>query len=463
MASVGLYHLSEQATPEPPAIDSQVRDTPTHRHPVLFRVYYASVLAGAAALFAFAPHGPFEPSPWFLAGGLLLLLGSELAPVTMPGGGYVTASTVFSLPLLLVAGPFWTSLLDAVATVVAHGLVMRKPLVRITHNIAIFTLGYWATALTFTVLGGRLGALRFPADGLALLAAGIVYFAINSGCVSIVLGLTAGPNPWRIWQRNFQEGLLHHLSFLALGALVLLAWQTAGPWGIVLFGLPFLVSRYSFQAHLELRSDLKDFVRALTEVLEEVDPYTRHHSVRVAEYSVRLARGLGRREHEVDEIEYAALVHDIGKIGPQHQHILQKPGSLSHEEQRTLRAHPAAGAEIVAKVRALRRASEIVRSHHERPDGMGYPFGLRSEDVPIGARILNVADAFDAMTSDRPYRRALPLEAALRELERGAATQFDAQVVECLLRLHRAGQFPLVPSPSSEDLQLLRLKTRVGG
>jgi putative nucleotidyltransferase with HDIG domain len=223
------------------------------------------------------------------------------------------------------------------------------------------------------------------------------------------------------------------------------------------------VSRHAFQLSVELKSDLKDFVRTLTEVLEEVDPYTRHHSVRVATYSVRLARGLRRPEREVEEIEYAALVHDLGKIGPQHQYILQKPGSLSHEEQRTLRAHPAAGAEIVAKVRTLARVAEIVRSHHERPDGQGYPFGLRSDDVPIGARILNVADAFDAMTSDRPYRRALPVEAALRELERGAATQFDDGVVQCLLRLHGANAFPLVPSPSSEDLQLLRLRTRVGG
>jgi putative nucleotidyltransferase with HDIG domain len=439
-----------------------VSETPTHRHPGLFRLYYACVLLGAAALLAFAPRVLAMPGPWFLAGGLLLLLGSELAPVTMPGGGYVSASTVFSLPLLLLAGPFWTSVLDAAATVLAQGVVLRKPFVRIVHNVAIFTIGHYATAWVFTAAGGTLGGLAFPGDGVALLAAGAAYFVVNSGFVSLVIGLTAGPSPWRIWQRNFQQGLLHHLSFVALGALVVVVWQTAGPWGIVLFGLPFLVSRHAFQAHLELRSDLKDFVRALTEVLEEVDPYTRHHSVRVSEYAVRLARGLGRPEQEVDEIEYAALVHDLGKIGPQHQHILQKPGSLSHEEQRTLRAHPAAGAEIVAKVRALRRASEIVRSHHERPDGQGYPFGLRSEDVPVGARILNVADAFDAMTSDRPYRRALPLEAALRELERGAGTQFDAPVVGCLLRLHRAGQFPLVPSPSSEDLQLLRLKTRVG-
>jgi putative two-component system response regulator len=153
-------------------------------------------------------------------------------------------------------------------------------------------------------------------------------------------------------------------------------------------------------------------------------------------------------------------VHDLGKIGPQHQHILQKPGTLSQEEQRTLRSHPAAGAEIVAKVRALRRASEIVRSHHERPDGLGYPFGLRAEDVPIGARILNVSDAFDAMTSDRPYRRALTPQAALDELSNGAGTQFDAKVVACLVRMYRANEFPLLPSPTSEDLLQLKLSPK---
>ena len=137
-------------------------DTPTNRHPVLFRAYYACVVLGAAALFAFAPRGAYEPSPWFLAGGFLLLLGSELAPVTLPGGGYVTASTVFSLPLLLVAGPFWTSLLDAAATVFVHALVLRKPAVRVAHNIGIFTLGYWATAWSRGVASGRLAKWLWP-------------------------------------------------------------------------------------------------------------------------------------------------------------------------------------------------------------------------------------------------------------------------------------------------------------
>ncbi len=432
------------------------------RRPALFRLYYAAVVTTALLLagLAWVRH---PEAPWtVLVVGLVLLLIAELVPVKLPGGGQMTAGTMIDLPLLLLVGPFWSAAIDVVTTCVVQGLLRRRPAVRVLHNAAIYVLGAFASAAVYEALGGRIGQVLFPRSAPALAACGLTFFLVNSACVSLAIGLTEGPSPWRIWQRNFQNGILHHLSFVALGTLTAVVWSTSGTWGLLLVALPVLVSRYAFQISVELKSDLKDFVRTLTEVLEEVDPYTRHHSVRVSTYSVRLARGLRRPETEVEEIEYAALVHDLGKIGPQHQYILQKPGSLTHEEQRTLRAHPAAGAEIVAKVRTLRRVAEIVRSHHERPDGQGYPYGLRSADVPIGARILNVADAFDAMTSDRPYRRALPVEAALRELERGAGTQFDDGVVRCLLRLHGAGRFALVPSPSSEDLQLLRLRTRLG-
>jgi len=123
-----------------------------------------------------------------------------------------------------------------------------------------------------------------------------------------------------------------------------------------------------------------------------------------------------------------------------------------------MRRHSAIGEAILLEVPGYADMAEVVRSHHERPDGQGYPYGLRSEDVPLGARILNVSDAFDAMTSDRPYRRALTIDAALAELRHGAGTQFDAAVVECLLRLHAEDRFPLIPSPSSEELLLLKLR-----
>jgi putative nucleotidyltransferase with HDIG domain len=426
--------------------------------PTAFRFYYAALLIAALALLiVFTPRSLSMPLPAMLV-ALVLMIASDLRPVALPSGGYATGSGVLDLPLVVIFGPAYAAWIGLLSTLIVDSVARRRPRVRVVHNLAAFTLTYFAAGFAFQACGGRVGALRFPQDLAPVLAAGIAYFAVNSLLVSTVIGLTSGPSPWRVWQSNFLRGLLHHLSFVVLGTLVAVVYFMVGPWGLILFAVPYLVARHSFGVYMEIKSDLKDFVRALTEVLEEVDPYTRHHSVRVAEYAVRLSRGMRLQENEVEEVEYAALVHDLGKIGPQHQHILQKPGSLTHEEQRTLRAHPAAGAEIVARVRALRRSSEIVRSHHERPDGQGYPYGLRSEDVPLGARILNVSDAFDAMTSDRPYRRALSIGSAMEELRKGAGTQFDAGVVACLLRLHAAGHFPLIPSPSSEELLLLRIK-----
>jgi putative nucleotidyltransferase with HDIG domain len=428
------------------------------RHPGLFIVYYALVVLGAAALLArFTPHAA-QPPLLVIGLVLLLMLLADAKPIPLPSGGYATASGLFDLPSLVVLGPVYTAWLSIASTLVNEGLIQRRPAIRVLHNLAIFTITFFVAAWGFDLAGGRVGSMAFPRDLPALLACGATYFATNSVLVSTVIGLTSGPSPWRVWQSNFLRGILHHLSFIALGSLVVVVYFYVGPWALALFGIPFLVARHSFGLYMEIKSDLKDFVRALTEVLEEIDPYTRHHSVRVSQYAVRLARGLKLPEREVEEVEYAALVHDLGKIGPQHQHILQKPGTLSQEEQRTLRGHPAAGADIVARVRALRRSAEIVRSHHERPDGLGYPYGLKSAEVPIGARILNVSDAFDAMTSDRPYRRALSLEAALTELRRGSGTQFDAEVVGCLARLHGQGHFDLLPSPSSEDLLLLRIR-----
>lgn len=432
--------------------------TPPAIHPTAFRLFYAAVLLSAAALLARFTPGALPPSPALALAVLGLMIFSDWRPVRLPSGGYATGSGTLDLPCLVIFGPAWTAWIGLASTVIVEGVQRRKPAIRVVFNLGVFTLTYFAAGAVYVALGGTVGRPRFPSDLVPLLAAGGAYFLVNSALVSTVIGLTDGPSPLRVWQNNFLRGLLHHLSFVALGTLVAVVFVLAGPWGLLLFVLPFLVARHSFGLYMEIKTDLKDFVRALTEVLEEVDPYTRHHSVRVSEYAVRLARGLRLPERRVEEVEYAALVHDLGKIGPQHQYILQKPGSLSHEEQRTLRSHPAAGAEIVARVRALRRASEIVRSHHERPDGLGYPYGLKAADVPVGARILNVADAFDAMTSDRPYRRALSVEAALDELRRGAGTQFDAEVVRCLLRLHAAGRFPLIPSPSSEELRLLRIR-----
>lgn len=173
-------------------------------------------------------------------------------------------------------------------------------------------------------------------------------------------------------------------------------------------------------------------VQALAKAIEVKDPYTRGHSERVTTYALMIAEALGLDEREKQKLKYAATLHDIGKIGIAGR-VLNKPGALTEEEYTHVKTHPLLGDSIVEPVEFLQEPRPIILHHHERYDGKGYPDGLKGEDIPLSARILAVADAFEAMRSDRPYRRALPLEEAREELIRNAGTQFDPRVVEVFL------------------------------
>jgi putative nucleotidyltransferase with HDIG domain len=172
-------------------------------------------------------------------------------------------------------------------------------------------------------------------------------------------------------------------------------------------------------------------IRALAAALDARDPYTAGHSERVSVLSVAIARSLALSDDEVEVLRLGALLHDIGKIGVPDD-ILRKPTALSEAEFALIKEHPVLGARILRSVPFLSRHIPIVELHHERPDGLGYPLGLRSDDIPLAARIVHVADAYDAMTSARAYRSALPSSVALRELWRCAGTQFHAEMVGAL-------------------------------
>jgi putative nucleotidyltransferase with HDIG domain len=408
---------------------------------ITFWIYYVVVVAaGACALiFSSIPEGSFRWASFGLWTFLLVLAG--VAPIPLPAGASMTVSSAVNYAGIIVMGPVVTAWAGVISAVFLQLVILRKPAVKSIFNTATFALTVLGAGWVYQAMGGNVGKLDLPSDILPLLVSGICYFLINTGTTSIVVGLEGSLSPLRVWQVNYMWTVFHLFALLPFGALLALVYFTARMWGIVLFFIPLLLARYSFKLYVDMRRDHFDFVRALTGVIDEIDPYTRQHSLRVAEYAVKLARGLNLSESEVQTIEYAALVHDLGKIDIRYRDILSKPGKLSTDERKTLTRHPGVGADIVTKVKSLKRASEMVRSHHERPDGKGYPYGLKDLDVPVGARILNVCDAFDAMTSDRPYRPAMSVEEAVAELVRCAGTQFDKKVVNCAVRMYEAGQF----------------------
>jgi response regulator RpfG family c-di-GMP phosphodiesterase len=183
-----------------------------------------------------------------------------------------------------------------------------------------------------------------------------------------------------------------------------------------------------------LEDAYRSTLKALTAALETRDSETHGHSERVVSYSLRLGREYGLGRDEMKALEFGSLLHDIGKIGVPDA-ILRKPAKLTDEEWVRMREHPSHGQQILRGIEFLEGASHVVAQHHEKWDGSGYPLGLRGEDIDICARIFSVADAFDAITSDRVYRRGKSYEAAARELEDWAGTQFDAQVVAAFHRV----------------------------
>ncbi len=179
-------------------------------------------------------------------------------------------------------------------------------------------------------------------------------------------------------------------------------------------------------------------LRSLSSAIEARDPYTRGHSLRVTALAEAVARWLGWTESPLETLRIGGALHDVGKLTVPAR-ILSKPGPLTVDELDAIRTHPAAGARLIEPIRSVRRALPYVLHHHERWDGHGYPHGLRGTAIPVEARVLSVADAFDAMTSGRPYRQALSSQDALRELDRCAGCQFDPELTHAFLTVWSNG------------------------
>ncbi len=186
------------------------------------------------------------------------------------------------------------------------------------------------------------------------------------------------------------------------------------------------------RALAHLREVHMDTVKILASAIEEKDPYMRGHSNRVRIISSEMARKLGYKEMEIERIEYGALLHDIGKIAID-QRILDKPGPLTDEEFKIIQDHPIIGERIISKVTFFADIAPMVRWHHERWDGLGYPDGIKGENIPLPVRILNIVDSFDAMSSDRPYRKAMPLERVIDIISEERGKQFAPEMVDLFL------------------------------
>ena len=234
-------------------------------------------------------------------------------------------------------------------------------------------------------------------------------------------------------------GLLPNvIAAMPVGYILAIGYSTPNNmWFVVLMMLPLLLARYAWKLYLDSQNAQSRLITAFIHSLEAKDRYTQGHSARVADYCVEIAQQMQFPPGKLRLLRQGALLHDIGKIGVADT-ILNKPGKLTNEEFEAIHQHPLIGVTILSDVGLSPEVLEMVRSHHERYDGKGYPDGVRSSELSLMTRILCVADAYDAMTSDRPYRQRLPHEEAIRRLQEGAGTQFDPAVVEAMVKAEHA-------------------------
>lgn len=401
-----------------------------------FRAYaWAVCLAAGAGLWATWSLDGYGRNWALLLTLALAVVVSELLAVDLPNGASMSLTYPLGVCTIVLFGPTASALLAVLSMLpflVGRG---RSTPSRTAGNIGQLALSAIVPAWGFVALGGNplalqratAGAIGMPlVPGLVAATLGIlVNFALGGWGYSLVHDV-----PLRSVWRQLISWMIP--SQVALGLIGLAIAQVmagpAGPLGFILFVVPLVVARQTYRRYLALREAYADTVRSLVAALEAKDPYTKGHSVRVAKVAVRIAGAVGLTDAEIESIEWAALLHDLGKIGISRS-VLGKPSALTEEEYERVRQHPDIAAHILESVPFLDSVRPAVQDHHERVDGLGYARGLRGDDLSLSARILAVADSYDAMTADRPYRKAMSAQDALEELLSNAGTQFDGDVV----------------------------------
>ncbi len=408
-----------------------------------FIVYYFGVsLLGYVALFFWSQN--LDAGRWLeYAIFILLIVIADLVNVTLPhGGASISVSTPITFASIVIFGAFPAAWMEAVSAIIVEGMVSRRPLEKIFFNVPVLALSTGLAGMVFEAMPGS-ASLTSPLFLVPLVVCGIVHWLVNTSLISTIIGLSDGRNPLQIWQSNYFWNLRHLVAFVPLTAIIILVYNFTAPWTLALFIIPLLLLRYAYRLYLDMKETHIATLTALTSALDAKDAYTHGHSYRVSRYAVQLGRALGMSAKRLELLEYAALLHDIGKIGVSGD-IISKNGKLTDEEYESMKAHPAAGAQIIERLKFLKEAAQIVKYHHERPDGRGYPDGLKGEEIPFEARILQVCDTLDAMTSTRSYRKAMDIERCMEEFRKYRGVQFDPEVVDALVGLHRRGELVLI-------------------
>ena len=372
--------------------------------------------------------------------------------------GSISVSAVGALAGAALFGPR-VALPLAVTIAAVEWSARRYGLQYVLFNVGALSLASLAAAGVF-VIGRNMGRDFVVVAGLA---AGAGYFTVNTGLLSVALALEGHERWWTVWRERFAWLLSHYVAYGFVGGVMALGYELVGPYALAVFAVPLLLMRKTQEAYLthtqrsaqKLRQAAETIqsqnvslehanrllkerstaaMESLSATVDARDSYTAGHSRRVQSLALAIGRELGLSQAELDLLGHAALFHDIGKLAIPDA-VLLKPASLTTDEWSLMQRHADEGARIIDRLGFLDDAVPAIRHHHERFDGTGYPDRLKGEEIPLGARIIHVADALDSMLTTRIYRAARPSDEAVAELRSAAGTQFCPRCVTALERI----------------------------
>jgi hypothetical protein len=427
-------------------------------------------VAGAAGSAAWVTYGYRSPFPgwWPLATFLFvatLLEGLTTTRLRVAARG--STSFVMHLAAALLFGGFWASVVAGISTFLGELVRANSPL-KTVFNVSQRILSVSMAVSVYLFAGGELppaylsigSALSSDAVqrdlGLFFLFASI-YFIVNSIAVSSAVALSSDRSFREVWNLNTRGVLGYDLGASAIAVFVAWLytrfdlWLGFGSIGLIGVILPIIAVRHIYGLYHQLQDSGQELLQVMVKAIEARDPYTSGHSVRVSELSRTIAVELGLPAKEVEQIETAALLHDVGKIHEEFAPLLRKEGRLTAEETALMQTHSVRSAELVGIISKFRGfIQDSVKHHHERWDGEGYPSGLSGKNIPLGSRIILISDTIDAMTTDRPYRKRLPLEVVIAELQKCKGTQFDADLVDVVVS--SVGVRRLIVGPMADSI-----------
>ena len=406
-----------------------------------------SAVALAVTSFVFGIHpaiaiqvdgDPTTASTFEIALGLtfwtaVTVLASAL-PVRMPRGMLVTVSIAPVIAATTLGGPAAGGWIALIGSTEFRELRGRVPWYGTLANHAGIVVPATIGGVVIEVL--RQNSPLVILDFAATLVGAAVYFGLNLLLVSVLLHLRTQQRLRELFVGDVTAFWGNLFALAPLGWLMARMYSLAGAgwWAMLLFALPLYTTRVAYNRFVEMRDMFTQTIGALAEAVDKRDPFTSKHSHRVKQIAVDIGREMRVGAHELEALEWGGLLHDVGKIGVP-DNVLLKSDRLTRDERMTMNAHPVLGAQIIAPVTKLAPELPIIRHHHEWYNGSGYPDRLIGDEIPKLARILHVADAFEAMTAQRPYRMTpLTAEQALAELRKFAGIQFDPVVVDAFVR-----------------------------